>query len=90
MPKRRSPNSKISERSKTIEAKIEKFIDGVDGETKQQPDTDKNDKRDFKAIRLPFNQWEYEILEAASKKTNRSKTSFIRNAIMEAVEKYST
>lgn len=73
-----------------IEEKIESFINKVDGEAEAEPkpSLDKNAKRDFKAIRLPFNQWEYEALEIASKKTNRSKTSFIRNAIMEASEKY--
>jgi len=70
-----------------IEEKIESFINKADDEVEPQPSLDKNAKRDFKAIRLPFNQWEYEALESASKKTNRSKTSFIRNAIMEAAEK---
>lgn len=70
-----------------IEEKIETFINKVDGEVEPKPSMDKNAKRDFKAIRLPFNQWEYEVLEIASKKTNRSKTSFIRNAMMEAAER---
>ncbi len=38
--------------------------------------------RDYKAIRIPFNQYEYEQLEAASKLSGRSKLNFMRYAML--------
>ena len=38
--------------------------------------------RDFKAIRLPFNEYEYRQLEEASRSTGRSKLNFIRYAML--------
>lgn len=76
MPKQRKTNS--------IEKKIQQFVSQADAE--ETVSSDRNAKRDYKAINLPLNKWEFDMLEKYSKKTNRTKLSFIRNAIMETIE----
>lgn len=67
--------------------KIEEFASRVDEVAKPgrmgRPPKAPGKKRDYKAISLPFNQAEWEILEQAAEKAGRSKNNFIRWAIME-------
>ena len=44
-------------------------------------------KRDHKVKSIPFNQTEWEVLEAAAEKSGRTKSNFIRWAIMEEAQK---
>lgn len=84
MPKRREPALAIKEASNTpTPAQIEAFAAGADGEvTTQNAILDSDATRDFKAIRLPFNEYEYRQLEEASRRTGRSKLNFIRYAML--------
>ena len=68
MPKRREPALAIKEAPNTpTPAQIEAFAAGADGEvTTQNAILDSDASRDFKAIRLPFNEYEYRQLEEAS------------------------
>jgi predicted DNA-binding protein len=50
--------------------------------TTQNAILDSDASRDFKAIRLPFNEYEYRQLEEASRRTGRSKLNFIRYAML--------
>lgn len=82
MPKRREPISTtpLEKPQPTLE-QIEAFASGADGDVKKVVlDTDAI--RDFKAIRLPFNEYEYRQLEEASRSTGRSKLNFIRYAML--------
>ena len=84
MPKRREPALAIKEAPNTpTPAQIEAFAAGADGEvTTQNAILDSDATRDFKAIRLPFNEYEYRQLEEASRRTGRSKLNFIRYAML--------
>ena len=84
MPKRREPALAIKEATNTpTPAQIEAFAAGADGEvTTQNAILDSDASRDFKAIRLPFNEYEYRQLEEASRRTGRSKLNFIRYAML--------
>ena len=84
MPKRREPALAIKEASNTpTPAQSEAFAAGADGEvTTQNAILDSDASRDFKAIRLPFNEYEYRQLEEASRRTGRSKLNFIRYAML--------
>ncbi len=46
--------------------------------------TDPDAPRSFKKINVPFNEYEFKILEEATKRAGRSKLNFIRFAILEA------
>lgn len=62
-----------------ISAAVEQFAAGAD----QQPaKLDPNAARDYKALSLPLNQYEYEQLEAGCAISGRSKLNFIRQAIL--------
>ena len=84
MPKRREPALAIKEAPNTpTPAQIEAFAAGADGEvTTQNVILDSDASRYFKAIRLPFNEYEYRQLEEASRRTGRSKLNFIRYAML--------
>ena len=84
MPKRREPALAIKEAPNTpTPAQIEAFAAGADGEvTTQNAILYSDASRDFKAIRLPFNEYEYRQLEEASRRTGRSKLNFIRYAML--------
>lgn len=88
MVKRREP--KNAEIPNVDPAKIEDFASRVDEVTKSgrmgRPPKAPGKKRDYKAISLPFNQAEWEILERAAEKSGRSKNNFIRWAISKAAE----
>jgi len=73
MPKRRTPK-------KTIEEKINAFAAGADQNTEY---LNPNAPRRYKTISVPFNEYEYRLLEEGIKKTNRTKLNFIRWAMLE-------
>lgn len=85
MVKRRE--QKNSEIPNVDPEKIEEFASRVDEVAKPgrmgRPPKAPGKKRDYKAISLPFNQAEWEILEEAAEKSGRSKNNFIRWAILE-------
>lgn len=88
MVKRREPAT--TKRQPTQE-EIEAFASGADGgNTKQsqelKPTLDPNAKREFKAIRVPFNEYEYLKLEEVATKTGRTKLNVIRWAILKLAE----
>lgn len=87
MVKRRAPRTSQQPTPEEIEA----FAAGVDGgsshhapkEEEAAPALDSDAKRDFKAIRVPFNEYEYRQLEALAKATGRTKLNAIRWAILQ-------
>ncbi len=87
MVKRREPAS--AKRQPTPE-EIEAFASGAEGGLKPAPkpgpklDPDAN--RDYKGIRVPFNEYEYRKLELITKKTGRTKLNAIRMAILKMAE----
>ena len=88
MVKRREPAS--IKREPTAE-QIEAFASGADGgaakpKQEEKPTLDPNAKRDFKAIRVPFNEYDYSKLEAIANKTGRTKLNVIRWAILKLAE----
>lgn len=82
MPKRREPSSanKEPQNIPTL-AQIEAFAAGADSDVVVNI-LDSEANRDYKAIRLPFNEYEYRQLEEASRRTGRSKLNFIRYAML--------
>ena len=91
MVKRREPQATaatLARRQPTPE-QVEEFASLADGDTAQtktKAPLDPNANRDYKAIRVPFNEYEYQILEEAAKKTGRSKLNYIRWAILKFAE----
>ena len=59
---------------------LERFAAGA--ESDEKPTSDPNAPRDFKAVRLPFNEYEWTRLESACQKTGRSKLNFLRRAML--------
>lgn len=84
MVKRRKPQAGTSKPQPTPE-QIEAFASEVDSNTIKRK-LDPSAKRDFKAIRVPFNEYEYAILDEAAPKTGRTKLNFIRWAILKMAE----
>lgn len=84
MVKKREPRAARQPTREEIEA----FAAGADGgvASAMQAPLDKNAKRDYKSIRMPFNQFEYEQLDAAAKAAGRTKVNFIRWAIAQLAE----
>jgi hypothetical protein len=87
MVKRREPQAKASKSHPTPE-QIEAFASGADNNTTTETKRrlDPTAKRDFKAIRVPFNEYEYSILDEAAPKTGRTKLNFIRWAILKMAQ----
>lgn len=87
MVKRREPKAVTPE--PTAE-QIEAFVAGAeDGplvpstQTDTQPPAlNQNAIRDYKAIRVPFNEYEHQQLEIASQLSGRTKLNFIRYAML--------
>lgn len=77
MVKRREPTVTPG----AVEKRIEEFAAAADHVVTPPKQTDSEAPRDYKAIRVPFNQYEYELLEKLCKKTNRSKLNMIRHAL---------
>ncbi len=89
MVKRREPQA-TTKREPTAE-EVEAFAaaaEGGGGASKKdtKPVLDPNANRDFKSIRVPFNQFEYSKLEEVATKTGRTKLNVIRWAIMKLAE----
>lgn len=87
MVKRREPKASAANilKPQLTEEKIEEFAAGAENAhpkalVKIEPDEDAI--RDFKAIRVPFNQYEYEQLVKASKLSGRTKLNFMRYAML--------
>ena len=84
MVKRREPKATTPE---PLAEQMEAFIAGAeDGQIVISTDTpvvNKNAIRDYKAIRVPFNEYEYQQLEIASQLSGRTKLNFIRYAMLQ-------
>ncbi|MFI3218745.1 MAG: hypothetical protein QX189_06440 [Methylococcales bacterium] len=84
MVKRREPKTITPE---PLAEQIEAFVAGAeDGQLVISTDTpviNKNAIRDYKAIRVPFNEYEYQQLEIASQLSGRTKLNFIRYAMLQ-------
>jgi len=62
--------------------KIEAFASMAESTLASQPASlPKDAKRDYKAIRVPFNEFEFTQLESLCEKTQRSKLNMIRHAL---------
>jgi len=89
MSKRRVPASAKS--NKQLEANIEKFANEADKPEKEEltPKTDNHRlaPRKYKSITLPFNLYEFERIAKHCEKTRESKQGFIRQAILDALDK---
>jgi hypothetical protein len=90
MVKRREPQASAASKPQPTPEAIEAFASGADGGTTPKQDLnvtlDPEANRDYKAIRVPFNEYEYNILEAAARKTGRTKLNYIRWAILKLAE----
>ena len=71
---------------KDVAKEIEKFAAGAEGEAVSNVEVNQTAIRDYKAIRLPFNQYEYEQLEIGARLSGRSKLNFIRYAMLRMVK----
>ncbi len=84
MVKRREPKAITPE---PLAEQMEAFVSGAeDGQLVTLIDTpviNKNAIRDYKAIRVPFNEYEYQQLEIASQLSGRTKLNFIRYAMLQ-------
>ncbi len=88
MVKRRTPKASTqgaATQTPTPE-QIEAFASGAEGgsQNKQQqaPEPDQDAIRDYKAMRVPFNQHEYEQLALGAKLSGRTKLNFLRYAML--------
>lgn len=87
MVKRREPPLTTTPKKLPTAEAVEAFAAGADTNIiKAIPTLDPEANRDFKAIRVPFNEYEYKKLMEGAKLTGRSKLNFIRWAILKAVE----
>ena len=92
MIRRRRP---AAERQPTAEA-VEAFAAGADDNPSvpaavnsppaDSPQVDPHAARNYKAIRVPFNAYEYGRLEALARRTGRTKLNAIRWAILKLAE----
>ena len=77
--------------TRTLDPDLAKEIEefGITADTGEDPVNrlDPTAKRDFKAIRVPFNEYEYRKLERAAQKTGRTKLNLIRWAVLQLEEK---
>ena len=82
MPKVRKPAATTAAPTSD---QIEAFAAGAEAApTAQEPDPAA--PRNFKALKVGFNEYEYQILEAASRQSGRSKLNFIRHAVLKMAE----
>lgn len=70
----------------TVEEQIEKFAAGADTDPLKPVVINPNAKRDYKAMQLPFNQYEFERLEAAALAAGRTKLGFVRYALLKLAD----
>lgn len=89
----RNPVAATTKATPDIDKKVEAFAAGADlnpGETAKPAapaELDRNASRDFKSIRVPFNEYEYEVLEKLCKHENRSKLNMLRQAMLQEAER---
>ena len=89
MVKRRAPVETTAPPSpEELAQKVASFAAGAEGVIETQPvqEADPNASRDYKSIRVPFNEHEYSVLDEAARLTGRSKLNFIRWAILQMAE----
>ena len=72
----------IKKRETALDRKIEEFGASADDRQAQDSVNPIKAKRDYKAVRVPFNRYEYEQLVQGAELTGRSKLNFIRFAIL--------
>lgn len=65
----------------SLERRIEDFASAADQIEPEKISLNSDAPRNYKAIRVPFNQFEFEVLEKLCKKTGRSKLNMIRYAL---------
>jgi len=88
MVKRREPKAsslnliKPEPTAEQVEAFASQAEGGATTIQAKAPELDQNAIRDYKAMRVPFNQHEYEQLEIGSRLAGRSKLNFIRYAML--------
>jgi hypothetical protein len=88
MVKRREPkgNALNTIKPQPTPEQIEAFAAGAEGgihiEKTKAVELDQEANRDYKAMRVPFNQYEYEQLVAGSKLSGRTKLNFMRYAML--------
>lgn len=63
---------------------VEVFAQGADSD--RLVALDPNAPRTFKALRLPFNEYEWTLLERGCQRTGRSKLNLLRRAMLSFVE----
>lgn len=84
MVKRRTPHSAL--RTEPTPEEIEAFASAAEGGSNavkiQEPELNQNAIRDYKAMRVPFNEYEFKQLELACKLSGRSKLNFMRYAML--------
>lgn len=92
MVKRREPQATAARREPTAE-QIEAFAAAADGGSVKgtsvavsKPALDPNANRDYKAIRVPFNEFEFSKLEELASLTGRTKLNLIRWAMLKLAE----
>ncbi len=80
MVKKRTQVTPGTTRNTVSKAEVEKFAAGADG----YPDKtlDKNAKRDYRALNVSFNEYEWRKLEALAGKLDRSKLNTLRHAML--------
>lgn len=75
----------VKRRERPVQAvdaeRIEAFAAQAESAPVQKPVLSKDAKRDYKAIRVPFNEYEFTQLESICEKTQRSKLNMIRHAL---------
>lgn len=86
MVKRREPKAKAGAvGQQPTDEQIEAFAAGAGGvplEKLKASELDPNATRTYKAMRVPFNQHEYEQLVAACQLSGRTKLNFMRYAML--------
>lgn len=86
----RNPVAASTSETSDLDKKVEAFAAGADlnpGDKAAPAELDKNASRDFKSIRVPFNEYEYEVLEKLCKHENRSKLNMLRQAMLQEAER---
>jgi len=84
MVKRRNTNNPIQ--NAATQDEINQFINAADQNSDMKKSLNPNAARDYKAIRVPFNEYEFTLLNEVSKQTGRSKLNTIRWAILKLSE----
>jgi len=88
MVKRREPKASALNLVNTqpTQEQIEAFAAAAEGGSQsiqiKEPGPDPSAIRNYKAMRVPFNQYEFEQLAVASKLSGRSKLNFMRYAML--------